>query len=226
VVSALLQHDGVDCPVVVLGGGTANAFAETLGAPPDLDQKLGLLCEGRYEYRDTDVGMVKNRGFLLRASVGATAGLTDHTDREEKERLGLLAYCLSGLRAASDARVQCFRLETDGAVSEHDAVSVVVANSAGTGLGSEIAEDIRTDDRRLHALVVPSAAWLTRALANAAIGRGLLEGCVHLRGDRIRVACEVPVAVHLDGEAIEDTPVSVHLRPAAIRVAHYLSPET
>jgi diacylglycerol kinase family enzyme len=149
--------------------------------------------------------------------------LTSHTTRDEKDRLGLLAYALSGLRALSDAEPQRYAIIADGKRIEVDAVSVIVANAPGTGLGAPILSDVEQQDGMLDVVIVPSASWLATAAANAAIGDGLLDGAEHFRVRRVRVESAKPMTVHLDGEDIGVTPVEAVVRPKALRLVNYRS---
>lgn len=221
VAAALLTCDAASLPVAVLGGGTANALAEALGSPGDLEDVLDALCHGRVEARRTDVGTVGDRAFLLRATIGAMAGMTNRTTREEKDRLGILAYALSSLRTLTDSPARRFVVTVDGEQTEHDAISVIVAKSDGTGLNASLASDVEPHDRFLHVFVVPDVGWVTRALANAVLGEGLLDGCARYRAREARVSAEPPVDVHLDGEPIGQTPVTMTVRPAALTLLHY-----
>jgi YegS/Rv2252/BmrU family lipid kinase len=223
IAAALLNSDRPDTPLGSLGGGTANALAETLAVPKELEDAVDAICEGRFRIEPSDVGMVGNDVFLLRASIGATAGLTSHTTRDEKDRLGLLAYALSGLRALSDAEPQRYAIIADGKRIEVDAVSVIVANAPGTGLGAPILSDVEQQDGMLDVVIVPSASWLATAAANAAIGDGLLDGAEHFRVRRVRVESAKPMTVHLDGEDIGVTPVEAVVRPKALRLVNYRS---
>jgi len=225
VATAMVRRRATGMPVAVLGGGTANALAEMLGAPDDLDAVLEALGDGRVEARRTDVGIAGDHAFLLRATIGAVAGMTSRTSRAEKDRLGLLAYALSSLRTLKAAGRQPFRIVVDGEEHEHDAISVIVANADGTGLDAALASDLDAGDRRLDVLIVPDVGWVTRALANAAVGSGLLDGCPRYRGREIVVSAPMPVDVHLDGEPIGKTPVALDIRPAALTLLHYRSSE-
>jgi diacylglycerol kinase family enzyme len=106
-------------------------------------------------------------------------------------------------------------------VPRHDAISVVVANADGTGLAAALASDLDAGDCRLDVLIVPDLGWVTRVLANAAVGGGLLDGCPRYRGREITISAPTPVDVHLDGEPIGRTPVSLDVRPAALTLLHY-----
>lgn len=225
VAAAMVRRQATTMPVAVLGGGTANALAEAVGSPGDLEAVLDALCAGRVVAKPTDVGMVGDRAFLLRAAIGAVAGMTSRTTREEKDRLGLFAYALSSVRAITDSDRQRFRIVVDGETHEHDAISVIVANFDGTGLSRALATDLDPADRRLDALVVPDVGWVTRVLANAVIGEGLLDGCPRYRGREVTVDAPTPVDVQLDGEPIGTTPVTTTVRPGALTLLHYLRPE-
>jgi YegS/Rv2252/BmrU family lipid kinase len=221
VASALIAAGAGQTLLGVLGGGTANAIAETLGVPDDLETAVTRICRGEYCRLVGDVGMVGERAFLLRASIGATAGLTENTTREEKDRLGLWAYVLSGLRALGENAPQRFTVVVDGAATEHDAISVIVAKSPGTGVRLALASGVAQEDRQLHVFVVPSAAWAASALANAALGDGLMDGCERFSGREISVTADEPVTVHLDGELLGKTPVSMRVQPAALNLIQF-----
>jgi YegS/Rv2252/BmrU family lipid kinase len=221
VAAAMLTLNQTTRPIAVLGGGTANALAEALRAPGDLEDVLEALCAGRVEAKRIDVGMLGEKTFLLRATIGALAGMTNRTTREEKDRLGLLAYALSSLRALSDSGQQRFRIDVDGTHHEHDAISVIVANADGTGLNAVLASDLDASDRRLDVLVVPNVGWVTSALANAVIGDGLMDGCPRYRAREVAVSAPDPVDVHLDGEPHGKTPVTIAIRPGALTLLHY-----
>ncbi len=224
VATAILRYRDDLC-LAPLGGGTANGLAETLGAPADLEQAVEQICAGRYRALPTDVGMAEGRAFLLRASIGATTGLTSNVTREEKDRLGTLAYALSGLRALGDVRPQTYRIVVDGQTRQHEAVSVIVANSPAAGLRTVIASDVLDRDQRLDVFVVPTIGWVTHALANVVLGEGLMEGAVRYRACSIQVECETPALVHLDGEPAGETPATFDVRPSALKLLHYLERE-
>src|SRR5690606_27221470 len=88
IAAGLLNSNRSDMPLASLGGGTANALAETLAVPKELEDAVSAICEGRCRIEPSDVGAVGDDVFLLRASIGATAGLTSHTTRDEKDNLG------------------------------------------------------------------------------------------------------------------------------------------
>lgn len=212
---------GSAVPLAPLHGGTANALATHLGVPRELDEALAAICAGRHEVFAVDVGWAREHAFLLRMSVGSAAGLTQHASREQKGNLGIFAYALSTLQAVRDVKVQEYRLTIDGVTTAHSAIACIVANSSGTGLKSPLASHLDERDARLDALLIPDTTWVARALANAASGAGLMDGAPRRSGVALRIECDEPMPVHVDGEPIGLTPVDVEVRHAALQLLRF-----
>ncbi|HEY6725745.1 MAG TPA: diacylglycerol kinase family protein [Polyangiaceae bacterium] len=217
-VATRMLEVGSSVALAPLQGGTANALAAHLGVPRDLDQALGLLCAGHYEVSAVDVGLARQHAFLLRLSVGFAAELTKNASREQKGSFGIFAYALSTLQAVRDVKVQEYRLTVDGVTTAHSAIACIVANSSGTGLKSPLASHLDESDAQLDALLVPDMSWVARALANAASGAGLMDGAPRRSGVTLRVECDEPMPVQVDGEYVGTTPVDVEVRHAALRL--------
>lgn len=210
-------------PLCPLHGGTANALAAHLGVPRELDDALGALCSGQHEVFAVDVGVARRHAFLLRLSIGFAADLTKHASREQKGSFGIFAYALSTLQAMRDVKLQEYRLTVDGVTTSHSAIACIVANASGTGFHSPLASDLDESDAKLDALLVPDMTWVARALANAASGAGLMDGAPRRSGVRLRVECDEPMPVHVDGEHIGSTPIDVDVRHRALRLVRFAS---
>lgn len=208
-------------PLAPLHGGTANALATHLGVPRDLDEALLAFCAGHHELFAVDVGVARQHAFLLRLSVGFAADLTKHASREQKDSLGIFAYALSTMQAVRDVKVQEYRLTVDGVTTVHSAIACIIANASGTGLKSPLASHLDESDAQLDALLVPDMSWAARALANAASGAGLMDGAPRRSGVVLRVECDEPMPVHVDGEHIGSTPVDVEVRHQALRLVRF-----
>lgn len=227
IATRMLEHES-PVPLAPLHGGTANALAGHLGVPRDLDEALVALCEGKHEVFAVDVGVARQHAFLLRLSVGSAADLTKHASREQKGSFGIFAYALSTLQAVRDVKAQEYRITVDGVTTVHPAIACIVANASGTGLKSPLASDLDESDAELDALLVPDMSWVARAVANAASGAGLMDGAPRRSGVSLRVECDEPMPVHVDGEYIGSTPVDVEVRHHALRLVRFGSgaPET
>ena len=138
-----------------------------------------------------------------------------------KASFGIFAYALSTLQAVRDVKQQEYRLTVDGVTTSHSAIACVIANASGTGFQSPLASHLDESDAKLDAVLVPDMTWVARALANAASGAALMDGAPRRSGVRLRVECDEPMPVHVDGEHIGTTPVDVEVRHRALRLVRF-----
>ena len=86
---------GSDIPMAILPGGTGNAMSFELGIPHDLEQAAELICQSRNQ-RKIDVVKIGDQHFMLRLYTGIEE--SEKTKREDKDRLGNLAYVKDALK--------------------------------------------------------------------------------------------------------------------------------
>jgi diacylglycerol kinase family enzyme len=100
-------------------------------------------------------------------------------------------------------------------------MTVVAANSGFYGGGMHIAPGASPHDGLLDVVVVAAAskAALVRALPKLYDGTHLeLDEVWVLRGRDVRIRSDRPVVAYGDGEPVGDLPLTVTVRPAALRV--------
>lgn len=214
---------GLDVPLAILPGGTANILAVNLGIPRKLDRALALLAGADHAVQPLDLGWANDHAFLVRASVGFEAAAIVESERGVKRALGPWGYAVAALRAlnpqAHPLRAR-FVLTLDGELVELAAVNVFVGNAPGLGrLGLVLGADVRPDDGLLDVIavdVLPGSliGMAARALRLDALSRGLRRWPVQTA----RIESRPALPVHADGEAIGQTPVSVRVQPGAVRV--------
>lgn len=216
--------DGTGALLGILPGGTANVFARELGVPLSLEAAAKLLA-GPYDVRTVDLGTVRfgdgtSRSFILRASVGLEAVAVEAAPREEKEKLGELAYVISALRQLPNPPLARYELRNEaGECVETDGLFAVLANSGHIGAGEAMyAPGIGIDDGLLDGLIAPAAVQELVTAAAAALRGGEADVVEHLRGRTLSLRCDPPQRVTVDGEPLGETPVTVSVRPGAVRV--------
>jgi len=207
-------------PMLLLPGGTGNALAADLGIPPLLADAAALVSGDLSEVRRVDLGQVGEQRFVLRLTMGIETTIVDATTREMKDRLGWLAYAVSGIQALAQPPVAMYSITVDGVTHQTEGVAAMVANSASTGVaGTRLATEIDVSDGVLDVVVVQSAS-LPSLLGSAAEAAQGLEpsGVTRWSGKRIRVESVPAQDVLADGEAAGSTPVDVTVVPGAIGV--------
>jgi diacylglycerol kinase family enzyme len=110
----------------IVPAGTGNNFAGNAGYT-GLEQSFEVIESG--QPRRIDLGVVDDTPFLNSCVAGLTAESSAATEREEKERWGVLAYAMTTLRTASEFDGLHLVLEPhDGETIEADATLVLVGN--------------------------------------------------------------------------------------------------
>ena len=212
---------GSQTPLAILPGGTANVMARELGLPLDLVEAATLAINPQSRIRWVDMGQVGEQTFLLRAGIGFEAEMVEGADREQKDRLGMLAYGLSALQTLADPPLARYRLSLDGEEEEYDGLACVVANSGNMG-AADIVLSKRTDisDGLLDVFVVTKADLpsLVSLVASVFSGRPDPPALKHWQVREVRIESEPIQTVQLDGELIGQTPVTMKILPEAVQV--------
>ena len=213
-------------PLGLLPGGTGNLLARNLKVPvDDLDTAVTVALTGRD--RVIDVGEVAwDRGepavFLVAAGMGLDAEMMAGADDGLKQRVGWLAYAVSGAKAlfrlGFGVRVAADRQR---AVSQH-ALTVMVANCGELAGGLRLIPDAAVDDGRLDIVLASPrsiSGWLAIAWHFVSVRRRGHPAFVHLVSERADVATREPVEAQLDGDTVgRRSLMSCRVRPGALTV--------
>ena len=215
---------GSDIPLGVISRGTANAFANALDIPDNLEAACQVIVDGAT--KKVDAAMCSDRPMILLAGIGFEAETVEDADRETKDRLGMLAYVLSGLKQLKEFKQFSTTLETDDKIIRVDANAITVANAApNTSVLAHGTAGVIYDDGLLDVTIITPT---TRAGA-IAISYHLLQSASndeaasrddigYLRTKKIKVTTEPPQKIALDGELIGETPVEIECLPQALTV--------
>jgi diacylglycerol kinase (ATP) len=214
---------GSDIPLVIIPTGTWNALARALDIPLQVDQAIDLLFQP-HRIQAIDAMQVGQDYFVLSVSAGIGAMTMKDVERKDKRRLGKLADLRKAVAEMLEFRSFPFEVRIDGELTtKFRAAELMVANTSIVGLKAlRLDQNIRMDDGKLN---------VCRIYANT-VGDYLKLGLSMLRGEQDRnwnVLCmeasqEVEIRsrqrlpVQGDGELIGQLPVTVKLRPKAIRV--------
>src|SRR5690606_8096909 len=99
-----------EVPLAIVPGGTANALAVGLGIDPVLERAVEQIFESTP--RAIDLGRANDELFILRANMGLS--IETQATREDKERLGLLAYVTASIEVLGNPSNIQFEMTIDG----------------------------------------------------------------------------------------------------------------
>ena len=235
VVHGILEAKRSDKPELgVVGQGTGGDFRKTLGIEHRLDRYLDAIASG--SKRRIDVGRFSGGGktahhFVNILSIGM-GGLVDKYVAEAPRLLGgKAAYfgaSLKALLAARLGRVRCVLTDADGATSEHELVSFMIAicNGRYFGGGMKVAPMAELDDGLFEIVALGATSKIGFAMTSGTIYSGAhigQAGTVHLRARKVRLELVNTDAagaylLDVDGEPMGGLPLEIECLPKALVV--------
>jgi YegS/Rv2252/BmrU family lipid kinase len=207
-----------DVPLAVLPGGTGNLLAANFDIPADLDGAVEVALHG--ERRRLDVAAMGEDRFVVMGGIGFDAAMLADADPRLKERLGAVAYVISGLGQVR-RRPARFELRLDGGEPfTRMGQGVLVGNLGRLQGGLPVMPDARPDDGLLDVAVLRTRTlpdWVRLAVRVLLRRRRKDPELEVFRARRVEVRCDRPQPVERDGDPAGDADrVVVEVVPAAL----------
>ncbi|HXF59702.1 MAG TPA: phosphatase PAP2 family protein [Candidatus Saccharimonadales bacterium] len=202
--------------------GTANVLAGELGITGSLEEAVAATVAEDGPTLTLDAIQVGDRFCFTQVGVGPDALMIRDTSRQSQSRHGRLAYMATFLRRFRQP-ARRFRLELDGSLLEARAWQIIVANAGSLGAPPFTwGPGIDPTDAIMNLCVFDArgARDYARLLWRFIFGRHRRDASTRyfrIR-DRVVIASDRPVLVQGDGEILGKTPVTVTLKPGAVRV--------
>lgn len=213
-----LRGSGV--PLGIVPAGSTNIIARELKIPTDPLAAAALLF-GHHRLARRDLGICGDRVFLHMAGAGFDSRFFDGTDPRLKRRVGWVAYVPAAARSLRMPPVR-FSIVVDDQRIEVTSALVVVANG-GSIISPRLRLNplIRSDDGLLDLLIFTAtgAVPLARTLASL-LSLRLHQSpyVVRIPARTVEMTAHPPLAVQLDGDVVDRTPVRFTIDPAAIDI--------
>ena len=215
---------GTDIALGAIALGTANAFVNALNIPDTIEAACQTILVGKT--RKVDAATCNGQPMILLAGVGFEAETVEDANREAKDRLGILAYILSGWKQLNDFAKFTTKIETEAKIITVEASAVTIANAApATSVLAQGTAGILFDDGLLDITIlapqtkteaiVTSVQLLQSAVNDEALSR---EGVGYLRSSWVKLTTDPPQKVVVDGEIIGKTPIEIKCVPQGLTV--------
>jgi YegS/Rv2252/BmrU family lipid kinase len=212
--------DGEKPAVAIIPAGTANLLAKNLGIPHDIGAAVRVGLHG--QRRALDTGVVNGERFAVMAGVGIDALMIRDADAGLKDRVGRLAYIVSGAKHLRDQQTRT-KVKVDDALWFKGRASCVLFGNVGKVLGGmTVFPNANPNDGRLEVGVVTAKGLVDWGRA---VGRTMIrdpEGSPFVRtasGGSFDIRLDRKVPYELDGG---DRPPTERLRvsvePASISI--------
>ncbi len=217
--------DGVykrDVPLAILPGGTVNALSVELDIPEKLEHALELIL-GEHRLRTIDAIEYDDRLSVLEISFGVSSAAFGAVSREEKDRLGWLAYIGAIFQKLTGLQPIWIDFEVDGQKSRFMAAEVALINTGEIGIvKGELDKDICIDDGILDLYAIRSrTVWdFLRIIYFRLIDQ--TRRAPHLRywpvRKRVRLSTKADMAFQADGDVVGKLPETFSVAPNALKI--------
>lgn len=202
VISGVLSRPDV-MPIGFVPYGTANDLAYTLGIPKAAKAAGALILQGYSQ--PVDVGAFNDQRFIYAASFGTFSDVAYLTPQSRKNRLGKLAYVLTGVQKLRGLKTYNATIEHDhGAESgEFALVAVTNARRAGGGFIRYTPDETKLDDGLFELLMVKKPNNFLQMLL--VLGKMVVKAqddqyIRRVQTANVRVKSPTPIPWCMDGE--------------------------
>lgn len=148
-VNAMIEND-IHLPLAILPAGTANDFAYYFELPQDIDYQLDVAL-GKKTTK-VDVGEVNNKHFINVAALGALIDVSQKTDPNLKNAIGVMAYYLKALTELPQVHPIPVKLTTPNEVYFEEIYFMVVMNGESAGGFRKLSPQSSMNDGKLDVI--------------------------------------------------------------------------
>ena len=191
------------CSLGLIPLGTANDFAHSAGVPTG-DIAAALRIAASAPPRWIDVGLLNGRLFVNLVSGGFGSRVTVETDPKLKQRLGGLAYGITGISHFAELSENQGLFRADGFSWEGHFLALAIGNGRQAGGGIPLCPNAMIDDGLLDLMILPTMDHATRMDAFSHLLRegasGIRAKLVTTRSPWIEYESVHDLNVNLDGE--------------------------
>ncbi|MDM8529400.1 diacylglycerol kinase family lipid kinase [Anaerolineales bacterium HSG24] len=224
---------GSNTALAVLPAGTANVYAADVGIPigslinPDAIKKaVEVLATG--QRRRIDLGRLTladgtSRYFLMWSGVGLDAAISEakKSNIRSSRSLGYMAWFMATMMLLFEFRGNPATLEMDNETIQERLIVAVASNGQLYGRVWRFAPEAKLDDGLLDVGVMVGHRWwqILKHGISLTLRRHIQDTNFHLhRTKSLTIRTKYPMPVHVDGETIGNTPITVEVVPAALDV--------
>jgi len=196
----------------VIPGGTGNSFAGNIGVE-GIEHAFELLDSG--VRRELDLGIAAAEPFVNSCIAGLAAETSIETSSELKERYGVLAYVITGLRKQLEFDPLRVELATDAAAWDGEALCLLIGNARRFSGGQANAEDGRFEVTIVETL--PPGEMLVEGSIHRLFGSET-EHITTLAATELEIASreDHEIEFSLDGELRRHRDLTLEVRPDAL----------
>lgn len=218
VVNTMMQYK-IDLPIAIFPSGTANDFAYYFDIPHDIEGMLKIALEEHYTY--ADIGRVNDKYFINVAAMGFLVDVSQKTDPNIKNTLGIISYYLKGFTEIPNLRPIPVKITSEEYTSQDMIYFMLVMNGRSAGGFKRIAPLAEVNDGLLDVMLFKEMSMLELAplLFNVMTGQHHEnKNVVFFQTKKLYIESDHEVGTDIDGEKGADFPLDIEVLPRKFRI--------
>lgn len=218
VVNSLLKHH-INLPIGIFPSGTANDYAQYFNLPQNIEEIVEILLRDNYTL--SDIGIANDQYFINVASLGVLIDISQKTNPELKNTLGVLAYYLNGLSELPKLKPIVIGVKSNEMNYEGEALFMLIMNGKSAGGFSKIAPSASINDGLLEAFIFKKCPLYELASLFLAVINGEHinhPNVIHFKTKELRIECDRNVGTDIDGEKGAVFPLNIKLLPKKLKI--------
>lgn len=217
-VNSMIRNN-IDLPLAIFPAGTANDFAYYFEVPSDIDSMIDIALGNCYTY--ADVGVANERHFVNVSAMGALIDVSQKTDPNLKNTIGVMAYYLKALTEVPNLKALPVKLITPDKTYEEEIFFMVVMNGISAGGFKQISPNSEINDGLLDVIVFRKMPILELGplLFNVINGNhSKNKHVLTFQTEKLRVESPENIATDIDGEHGEQIPIDFSVIHNRLRI--------
>lgn len=217
-VNAMVKHN-ITLPLAILPAGTANDFAYYFELPSELEYQMDIALGKKTT--SVDIGSVNNKCFVNVAAIGALIDVSQKTNPDLKNTIGVLAYYLKAVTEIPQIRALPVKLITPDTVYEEEIYFMVVMNGESAGGFRKLSPQSSMNDGKLDVIAFRKMPIVELAPLLFEVVHGKHpnnKNVLYFQTDKLRIESDADISTDIDGEHGEKLPLDFSVLDGRLRV--------
>ena len=217
-VNAMIRN-GIDLPLAIFPTGTANDFASYFNIPKDINSMVDVAMGEHYTY--ADVGKCNGRYFINVAALGNLVDVSQKTDPNLKNTLGVLAYYLKGASEVVNLKSLPVKLTTPEKVYEEEMFFMVVMNGMSAGGFKNLSPYSDIQDGKLNVIVfrkMPIIEFLPLLFGVISGNHESSKYVLAFETSQLKIESNEEISTDVDGEHGEKLPLEFSVLEKKLKI--------
>ena len=215
----LMINFEIDLPIAVFPAGTANDFAYYFDLPHKLEDMVKIALEENYTY--ADIGKANDQYFINVAAIGFLVDVSQRTDPNIKNTLGVLSYYLRGIGELPNLKPIPVKITSEEYQAEEKIFFMLAMNGRSAGGFKRIAPMASINDGLLDVVIFKEMPVIELAPLLMSILAGQHrenKHVIYFNTRRLLVESDSEVGTDVDGEKSSSLPLEIQVLPKRLKV--------